>query len=261
MSSESTAPTSSTLTANSWNDLAKLGEYILDQLGRDRRSEDLLVHWIAHRLAERLHTAETADDPGARDAARESAALLITQLWQARSGWPQGWPPDAVRKFADGVRGATGQSYPDEKVVPLPPWLSTLGELIALQSEEREAWVNGALLELDGDGLRRTLEVAPDDASEPTDLSDIRRQLRRYEEAEDWIAAHAQDSEDASRRADRARILGRVLEGLAERRAELIERALKDARRGQRRKPALQGARSAAARGGGSRRGSRKANK
>ena len=239
MSRRSTASTSSTPTLGSWDDLAKLGEYILDQLGRDRRSDNLLVHWVAHRLAEHMHTAETADDPRMRESARDAAALLIAQLWQARDGWPQGWPPDAVREFTDGVGRAAGRSH-GEEVVQLPPWLSTLVELDALQSEERAAWLNGALLEVGAHELRRALEAAPDGAPETDDLADISWQLRRHENAEDWIAAHAQDGEDPSRRTDRARILERVLEDIAKRRAALIERTLKDARRGQRRKPSHQ---------------------
>jgi hypothetical protein len=260
MSSGSTSSTSSTPTPGSWDDVAKLGEYILDQLGRDHRSDNLLVHWVAHRLAEHMRTAETSDDPRERDAARDAAALLIAQLWQARGGWPQGWPPDAVRKFVEGVRPAAGQSY-GEGVPQLPPWLSTLVELELLHREELTAWLNGALLEVGADELKRALDTAPDDAPEPAaDLLDIQWQLRRHESAEEWIAVHAQEGEDPSRRADRARILERVLKGITERRAALIQRTVKDARRGQRRKPSIQGTRvvSTRRRGSGRRTGEAK---
>ena len=253
MCRRSTGSTSSTPTPDSWDDVAKLGEYILDQLGRDHRSDNLLVHWVAHRLAEQMRTAETANDPGERDAARDAAALLIAKLWQARGGWPRGWPPDAAREFVDAVRRTTGQSYAGD-VGRLPPWLSTLVELEALHREERAAWLNAALIEVGADELRRAVEAAPDDAPEPQDLSDIHWQLRRHENAEEWIAAHKQEDEDPSRRTDRARILGRALEDIAARRMALIERTLKDARRGQRRKPSLQGHRTASPRRRGSRR-------
>ena len=236
MSRASTGSTSSTPTPGSWSDLAKLGEYILDQLGRDRRSDQLLVRWVAHRLAEHMSAAETADDPGERQSARDAGALLIAQLWQARGGWPYGWPPDTAREFTDGVAHAAGRSY-GAPSVRLPPWLSTLAELEALLSEERATWVNAGLLEGGAAELRRALDAAPDGVPEPTDLAEIRWQVRRFEEAEDWIASHARDGEDPSRREDRARILGRVLADIADRRQALVGRTLADTRRGQRRKP------------------------
>lgn len=236
----------------SWDDLSKLGEYILAQLGDDRRSDNLLVHWVAHRLAEQMQRAETASDPREREAASGAAALLIAQLWEARGGWPQGWPPDAVRDFAEGVRRAQGAAYGEAS--PLPPWLSTLSELAALQEEERAVWLHAALLEVGAEELRRALEAAPDSHPEPDDLSDIRWQLRFHESAEEWIADRAKEGENPSRRADRARILERVLRDIATRREALIERTLKDARRGQRRKPPLQRAPAAARRRGGRRR-------
>jgi hypothetical protein len=193
------------------------------------------VHWIAHQLAEHLLLAETADSAEERDGAREAASLLIAQLWRARGGWPEGWPPDAVRQFAEGVRYATG-SRPQEQR-QLPPWVSSLAEHAVLQWEEQAAWTYAALLEVGDTQLQRALDVAPDPAPEPSDLDEIRWQLSRYEEAAGWIADHAQEGEDPSRRKDRAEILSRVLEDISERRAALIERTIRDTRGGQRRKP------------------------
>lgn len=247
MSRASTASTSLTPTPVSFDDLATLGEYILAQLGLDRRSDNLLVHWVAHRLAERMQTAERAENPTERDTARDAAALLIAQLWQARGGWPQGWPPDAVHMFVDGVRTATGQSHGEESV-RLPPWLSTLGELDALHQEERATWLDAALLELGADELEQALAAAPNETPEPDDLSDIRWQVRHHAEAKDSIAARAKEGEDPARRTDRAQILERSLNDIAERRSSLIERTLADARRGLKRKPLRQAVRGTAPR-------------
>jgi hypothetical protein len=237
MSRASKPSTSSIPTLGSWDDLAKLGEYILAQLAHDPRSDNLLVHWVAHRLAENMQTAETADNPREREAARDAAALLIAQLWEARAGWPRGWPPDSVRHFVEGVERAAGSSYGEP--TRLPPWLSTLTELETLAREERAAWLNAALLEVGSEELRRALDAAPDSEPTPDDLSDMRRQLLYHENAEEWIVESADEGEDPSRRADRARILERVLHDIAERRAALVKQTLKDARRGQRRKPAV----------------------
>ncbi len=236
MSNRSTGSTSSAPAPDSWDDLAKLGEYILDQLGRDRRSESLLVHWVAHTLAERMQAVSVASEPAEREAAREAASLLIARLWQARGGWPSGWPPDAVREFVDGIPRGKGGHFQEQAPAQLPPWLSTFGELDALQWEEREAWRNGALLEV-GDGeLRRALDAATA-SSQASDLDDLRWQLRHHETAAEWFASHAEDGEDIGRRADRARVLERVLNDITARRAALFELTLNDARRGIRRKP------------------------
>lgn len=243
MTRASTASTSSIPSAGSWGDISKLGEFILDQLGRDRPSETLLVHWVAHRLAEHMHTAETAEDSDERERARDAAALLIAELWQARGGWPYGWPPGSVQELVDAIR----PSRPDigEPSVALPPWLSSLNQLSALHGEETDVWLKAALLELGDDGMHRAGEVAPVETPEPEDLADIRWQLNQHDSAANWIAAHAREGEDPGRRADRARILERILQDISDRRSALIERALADARRGQRRKPAAPQARTA----------------
>jgi hypothetical protein len=92
----STASTSTAPTVSSFDDLAALGKYILDLLGHDRRSEDLLAHWLAHRLAEHMQRAERARTKREREEARDAAALLITRLWETRGGWSRGWPPAAL---------------------------------------------------------------------------------------------------------------------------------------------------------------------
>jgi hypothetical protein len=234
MTSGSTASTSSTPSEVSWSDVAAGARYILDQLGPARHSDNLLVHWVAQRLAEYVAEAETASNDAIRDAARDKAALLVAQLWHARGGWPRGWPPDSAREFVDGIKNAQSRYYGDPG--PLPPWLSTLPALVGLEAEEKEAWVYAALLELDADELRRALDAFPEEEADSDEAQRMRWQLERHEHACEWIADQAQEGEDPAKRPQRAKILERVLADLAERRAALYDRALRDVRSGRSRK-------------------------
>jgi len=110
-----------------------------------------------------------------------------------------------------------------------------LPELEALQAEERELWIFGALLELDAKPLQAAIDAAPESDADANDVATIRWQLRQREEAEQWLAEHAEEGERTTRRADRALIFDRLLSDIADRRAAVIRRALTDARRGRRR--------------------------
>ncbi len=214
-------------------DWAKLGEYIVAQLGESRRGESLLAHWIAHQLAEHLSAAEDESDPERAKAAQAAAEALIPQLWSARLDWPCGWPPQAAQEFVDAISAT--QAFAHEEPGLTVPWLATLGELESLRGEEHQIWIYAALLELGVAGLRAALDAAPED-EEGEDVAYLRMQLRRVEEAQRWVGEHALEGERATRRADRALIFGRALADLARRRAALVERTLTDARRGSRRK-------------------------
>jgi hypothetical protein len=246
VSSPSIAPTSTAPTASSFDDLSALGEYILDLLGRDRRSEDLLVHWVAHRLAEHMQRAERARTKREREEAREAAALLITRLWETRAGWTMGWPPEALKMLERALGPFERWREEESADEPLAPWVSSLESVAELQRREYQAWLYAALLETDAAPLRRALEVAPKASlDDDSDLRLLRTQVDATEKAETWIMSLAAEGEDPSRRADRASILGRVLAGIADERNRIAEQALKDARRNQKRKRAVQTSSSA----------------
>jgi len=231
----STASTSSNPTGDSppWTDLSKLGEYIVAQLDDERGRPNLLAHWIAHRLAEHLHEAENAAEPDQREAARAAAAVLVPQLWCARAGWPRGWPPDTAKDFLEAIDTARTRQL--DKPRSSLPWLATFGELEELRQAERKLWLYGALLELDASSLQAALDAAPESDADADDIANLRWQLTRREEAEQWLAEHAQPADRTTRRVDRARALGRALAEVAEQRAVLVKRTLAQARRGQRR--------------------------
>lgn len=152
---------------------------------------------------------------------RAAAAALVPQPWAARAGWPWGWPPDAVKEFVEGVRAARVRPLENPRLSP--PWLATLPELDALQAEERELWIFGALLELDAKPLQAAIGAAPESDADADDVATIRWQLRQREEAEQWLAEHAEEGERTTRRADRALIFDRLLGDIADRRAAVIK--------------------------------------
>jgi hypothetical protein len=94
-------------------------------------------------------------------------------------------------------------------------------------------------LELDAAPLRRARGGAGSRTG-GLDLRLLRRQVGAAERAATWIVSLAGEGEDPSRRADRASILGRVMAGIADERNRLVEQTLKDARRNQKRKRAVQ---------------------
>lgn len=243
MSRPSTASTSTAPTVSAFEDLSALGEYILDLLGRDRASENLLVHWVAHRLAEHMQRAEGARTRREREEARDAAALLITRLWETRAGWSSSWPPEALATLERALGPFDRWRKEEPADEPLPPWVSSLESITDLQRRESQAWLYAALLELDMAPLRRALEVAPHAGLDTdSDLQLLRREVDAAESAAKWIVSQATEDEDPSRRADRAAVLGRVLADIAEERNRLVEQALKDARRNQKRKRPSRGA-------------------
>jgi len=74
--------------------IVELGERILAELG-DPRTNSTLARWLAHDTARLVQAADRAHADGDADAdARADAARdAILRLWQARSSWPNGWPP------------------------------------------------------------------------------------------------------------------------------------------------------------------------
>nr|WSU77559.1 hypothetical protein OG499_33410 [Streptomyces anulatus] len=78
-----------------------LGERILTELG-DAGTNNTLVRWLCHHTAALITTADRAREDGDPDANVRAleARTAILQLWQARTNWPQGWPPPRAAKLA-----------------------------------------------------------------------------------------------------------------------------------------------------------------
>lgn len=143
-------------------DVVRLGETIVAELGLEN-SNDTLGRWMAHRLAELMERADAAMEDADREVARKGATDLVLQLWNHRSSWPHGWPPEASAAIA-------GISRPSRRVpkdATGSPWLDSLAELEILQSRERRTWVDLGLLDFDVESERRAVgELTGADADE-----------------------------------------------------------------------------------------------
>ncbi|MFE7509878.1 hypothetical protein ACFU8I_01365 [Streptomyces sp. NPDC057540] len=157
---------SSMLPADSLSDdpVAVLGERILAELGEDR-TNNTLTRWLAHhtaRLVDAADKAREAGDPKAGD--REDAArAAILQLWQARSSWPEGWPPPRAAEMAQMLDSLPGLDAADCHRPFGPVRLHTmhfqiLAALVDLATDTGGSDIEQGWLEVVGDRL------SPDEA-------------------------------------------------------------------------------------------------
>jgi hypothetical protein len=229
MSRRSTASTSSNLTDQSppWEDLSRLGEYLIAQLG-DPYHQDLLAHWMAHQLAEFIQTERDAASESERLAARSAASDLIPRLWEARRHWPSGWPPPEASKLRqlleqlepNSLRG----SRPD---VEGEPWWDALSEIQELHREEMRIYLHGAIAELEITAIAAALAAAHDiDATTEEDLEFMRTAVELRGSTDEWFVEHAQHGEKPTRRSHRAQIIEREIANIDERRHHLLGRAV-----------------------------------
>lgn len=210
-----------------WEELSKLGEYIVTQLG-DPYQQNLVVHWMAHQLAEYLKAEREPTSESERVGARRAATDLIIRLWQVPSHWPYGWPPLEASQLKQLLEDQEPRwqraSSPDQRN---EPWWDAALELDDLQRQELRICRYGAIAELDTDAVRTALDAAPasltDDGDD--DLAFMKRQLALRSSIDKWFAEHAQPGENPSRRSHRAQIIERELVSIDERRHDLIRRA------------------------------------
>ncbi|MDX3585763.1 hypothetical protein [Streptomyces europaeiscabiei] len=125
--------TSSTQTAGqqSADPLAELGERILAELGEER-TNNTLIRWLSHHTARLMQAADDAAHAGdvSAPARAEEARTAILQLWQARSAWPEGWPPPraaALAKTLAGIPEVSADTWPGQS---FPARLSAVHEVI-----------------------------------------------------------------------------------------------------------------------------------
>ncbi|WP_159041030.1 hypothetical protein [Streptomyces sp. FxanaA7] len=125
--------TSSTQTAGqqSADPLAELGERILAELGEER-TNNTLIRWLSHHTARLMQAADDAARAGdvSAPALAEEARTAILQLWQARSAWPEGWPPPRAAALAETlacIPEPTADTWPGQS---LPARLSAVHQVI-----------------------------------------------------------------------------------------------------------------------------------
>jgi hypothetical protein len=123
----------------------KLGQHLERELGI-AGSNNTLARWMAHRIAELMHRAETVRKHADREAARRECADLILRLWEKRCHLPAGAP---LAPFADFLENFLKESdawhWQTEIEDKSRTWAQALPELRILLDREMHAWREAAL--------------------------------------------------------------------------------------------------------------------
>ncbi|QUC62922.1 hypothetical protein IOD14_42620 [Streptomyces sp. A2-16] len=138
-------------------DTFALGLRITTELGGD--DSTLLSRWMALRIAQLMRDVEEADDASVREEAARTCEDLVLRVWEARSNWPQGWPPESARQVVSGLeepspwRRARMPEQDDDV-----SWWTVLPAALDLLSEEQALWRLTALADVDPSDIRAWLE-------------------------------------------------------------------------------------------------------
>ncbi len=138
-------------------DTFALGLRITAELGGD--DSTLLSRWMALRIAQLMRDVEEAEDASVREEAARTCEDLVLRVWEARSNWPQGWPPESARQVVSGLeepspwRRARVPEQDDDV-----SWWTVLPAALDLLVEEQELWRLTALAEVDPSDIRAWLE-------------------------------------------------------------------------------------------------------
>jgi hypothetical protein len=173
-----------------------LGEEIIARLGEEgggRRVDEpnLLSRWIAHEIANSLQAVERSRSVAARNRAVQHATDLILKLWQTRSSWPEGWPPETARAIIDQIT-----SRPSWEGDPEPtgsPWVDRFREMFGLWQQELRLWWMLGLLETGVDSQRSAAALATED-DDAADLALIKRDVELHDEVVSWLKSHGAGS-------------------------------------------------------------------
>lgn len=183
---------------------------------RHHDDPDLLSRWMAHEIAEAMYAAD-AEGPGSPAADR--ARTLILELWERRTTWPRGWPPEEAVKQLRGLAPANAP-FPRVEVDAGSPWLAHAAGLMRIASDESRTFLMAGLLQTGVDAQREALKGATGDDD---DVWTLRRLVDLHDEALRWAA-----DADGTTPEEVAALARAELELLAARRQELIAAVIED---------------------------------
>ena len=199
-----------------------MGEQIVVALeaGKRRPGEpDLLSRWIAQEVARAIAAAERSRTEAARREAITHASDLILKLWEHRSDWPDGWPPEDARRRAE--QFTQSRATDAEPGKSGSPWLDRLRELEDIWLEEGLLWWRLGLLETGVETSRNLVEALPEDRRSGPDIDLIRREVKLRDLGEAWLRERGADTKQKARE-----LIEETLEEHARRRHELLNGAL-----------------------------------
>jgi hypothetical protein len=172
---------------------------------------------MAHRVAELIDRGDRAATAKARNTAASEATDLVLRLWEHRSHWPKGWPPESATK----VLGALDtKAYAAEGPPSGSSWLDSFHRLTDLQARERHLWIDFGLLDLELAAEERALSDDTGDLRE-----DERETLERLVRQRNLAAREHFDGTVPASSAARAEVGRRKVAELQTERQELIAHA------------------------------------
>ena len=125
--------------------VVKLGQHLERELGV-ADSNDTLARWMAHRIAEMMHRAETARKTADRESARAACADLILRLWEKRACLPTDAPLASFADFLENfVKEPNAWDWRSEISDKPRTWAEALPELRLLLEREMSLWREAAL--------------------------------------------------------------------------------------------------------------------
>jgi len=158
-------------------------------------------------VAERLEEVAKARSKAARREAEKRALELILLLWEQRSNWPSGWPPEGARQLFDRARTQSTPFDRRRQSRSEAPRLDALARILDLQVEENQILLNVALLELDAGPARELLRSAGDDSAEsPEDVALLNEFIDAADAAQAWARANGARSKKRVRELAREEI-------------------------------------------------------
>ncbi len=214
-------------------DVVALGMRITAELGGN--DVPLLARWMALRIAELIQKMEAAADATAREDAARACADLVLRVWEARSNWPQGWPPESAAQVVASLeeRAPWQRAILPEREEDLS-WLTTLPAAFDSLEEEKDLWRLIALADTDPSDIRAWFEQpgAPFGQAEKRQLESItdaaerasERLVRRLAPPDLRRGRRRSDGEMPMIEAERGKLTIRRMRQLARARLRLAER-------------------------------------
>jgi hypothetical protein len=93
-----------------------------------------------------------------REIAAREVEDLILRVWERRTSWPTGWPPETAARITELLADRYPRYRSDEEQESPSPWLDALQRLERVHWREKQILLQAALADLDLGDERRALE-------------------------------------------------------------------------------------------------------
>jgi hypothetical protein len=113
---------------------------------------------MAHRIAELFDLSEKARRKADRESAAREVGDLILRVWERRTSWPTGWPPETAAHLTELLSDRYPRYRSDEEQGSPSPWLDALQRLERVHWREKQILLQAALADLDLGDERRALK-------------------------------------------------------------------------------------------------------